>query len=527
MKSKKKSTKELEVHWEADNFLQLDYSKKKSVDNLTVKMLIENFFNEVSYKHIKEQKGISIIDFFNMQMFDKEEVFHFIANIVWEENIRDKGNYEISAEWYKLIAQYFNDAIDIYQRVFYRTVPKSFFQKDKEEEIMFNDFESLYKFVKWKTGKLNNKKPPYKQITCNLLKIISILYLIRSSWQLEKAKQDYDRINNYFFSASNEHFEYIGDNFQCEKYFKTLDNNTENKEAKNVSYNDFCIKKFKTSPKWYNWHKPIEFDLIWRPKTEESVLLKMLSQYEYNNMKSIMDLAWFKAEVKNWKDAVHLLEHVFHTLFGADTLNIVFKDKEVFDFKYYRENKHVFTEDFVEFMDSFIQKWPSRKETSWKWYKDMKLIWPAKMGDDLTQSIEFQIVLVDNKNESWYNAHPIKEWLNILESVIRMQWYVSLPYAKRVIKNLLHEYNYFPFSDCEDVCAEKILQEYLTNRWLCRIFIPAGKWKSTKEFVSDQQDFIRIAKAWMVPEETLIQIKEKDSTSGKYVFNTYTYDDLI
>lgn len=491
-----------------DNFLSVDYSEVKKKE--FVEMLIDNFFDENIYSEFKEFFWISLLDFFSITSFSDDEIMLFTRKIVWDDNIHlsDEWWLLINNEWLLYLWDLFDKAVETYSNVFFKFIPKSFYLY-KSNSNVFSTTEDFLNFVRGNTLNWNQRSIWHRQTICNLIKISSLISLIKSSWKLEEAQNSYQNIDDEFFSEWQDKFDLISTLWACDTW----------------ESDDFCIRKYRTRPNWLNGTVPVELNLIWRPKTEESVLIKMISQYSYWTIDSIKDLVWFKAEVKNEKDAIHLADYIFNVLFDWKS-NVTLKDKEVFFHTYYLENKNKFSENFTDYIDSLINKWflkNSKKKRTWKWYRDMKFVWYVTLPDGSKSYIEFQIILVDNNNESWYNAHPIMHWLRVIESMIRMQWYVSINYINRVLKHILLKHDYiFPNLDI-DAQIENVLNDYLKNRWLTYLMIPSWKGKWQKKYYTKTEDFIRIASAWFIPKESLIRTR----TSVSKPFKFYNYDELI
>ncbi len=492
------------------NFLNVDTTNQVSKD--VSEMLIDNFFDENIASNFVKEFWISILDFFNITSFDHTNILNFIRKIVWDSNVlvKSPNDFEISSEWLSIISDNFNSAKEIYNKVFFRSVPKNLYPSTNWNPFKFKDTNHLIQFVSWKTKSWSDMSPAFRQTVCNLVKLSILSYLIDSSWVVEKAQEWYDLSRDKYFCDNDKYFNYVDSN--------------DDSNSKDWDYP--CINKYRTNPQEHGLATPVvEVDIIGRPKTKESVLLKMASQYDYGTAESIKDLVWFKWEVKSKKDALFLADYIFNTFYDANNITTFFKDKWIFDISYYEENKGMFSKGFVEYFDNLIAsgKLKDQKERTWAWYEDMKFIWLVEWQAWKKYEIEFQIVIVDNQNEAWYNAHPIMSTLRVLESMIRLQWYISTNYAKKLIINTLKKYtDIFPGTDPNEQ-SDKVLDEFINNRWLSYLSLSWWRWKPPNNVITKKSDFIRIAKAWIIPKDSTIFTKLGDDSSVK----PYTYEQII
>ncbi|MBS8121433.1 hypothetical protein [Candidatus Vampirococcus lugosii] len=474
-----------------EHFNEINYDKQ--LNEQIVSMLISNF-GDGQFQYIIDKIGASVIDFHNIDTYTSDNIAEFVRYIVGDENINESdGNFFISKEGFDIISELLEDASKYYKNLFHRDIPKSFCPN--KSGYKFNGFDDFFSFVKGKTSSNNLRNNKFRQITCSLLKISVVLSNIRKSGFLEMAENDYKQICDEYFDGNCDEFTKIK---KSENDYRTLPNNT------------------------YGLY-PVDFNLIGRPKSESSILLKMLSQFEYGAIESIKDLVGFKAEVSNEKEAIHLMEHIYYHFFSQDKhIGIIAKNKGLFDHKYFLENKYLFGQKFISTIQrDIVGKKSEKKPKTGDNYKDVKFTGPVKVGDKTINSVEFQIVLVNNNNESGYNAHSIMHGARVLESMIRLQGYITIAYMKRIIKEIL-EKNEEILPGLEiDVRIDKIFNEFMRNRGFAYLYLPNGKRKKQEKFIVSKNDFVRLSKNGFIPPDSLIEINDD---SG---YKIYSYDDLV
>lgn len=396
---------------EIPNCEELWYSNKEILETAKEILLLNSFKNDM----------ISPLDFFNLK-FDETlfwknwNVKNFLIRTIWNENVQI--NWDLTQNWLILIDRIFKESLDFYNRVLYRSIDKSSMNLIKKRvfdwnnEFHFTNVNQIVKFLELTTDKNSNKV--LKQICCSLSKIFySIL-----SWESER---------NKLLSLENDLKDIVLD---IESKLINISTEKELMSRLNIWMETFYIelwkRRFQTK-----WDTNVKFNLSARPKTWDSIRLKLISDPKYFEIDAIKDFFWLRAQVETIEDVENLLEYILKNF-----INSLNHWVEI-------ENKWLFTDNQIEQL-KLKYNWISVKSKSKKnkvnpKYKDIKIIFPYYVNWK-THKIEFQIVLVNSVNETWLSHHAIYECLKTIETVIRLQWYISQNHIKKIILWFIESY---------------------------------------------------------------------------------------
>lgn len=151
--------------------------------------------------------------------------------------------------------------------------------------------------------------------------------------------------------------------------------------------------------------------------------------------------------------------------------------------------------EFKEFMQDVVLNNKKRKNETSKKYKDIKILTEILLPKDIEDInsikekywLEIQIVLVDNKNESWFSHHWIFDAKKIISRMIRLQWYVSLVYINKVI-NETKKKN-------PDI---KLSEEQILNHFLETFLLKRREDNSNKNFFITKERYKAFLQSWQV-----------------------------
>ncbi|MDD2870689.1 MAG: hypothetical protein PHS49_01755 [Candidatus Gracilibacteria bacterium] len=242
--------------------------------------------------------------------------------------------------------------------------------------------------------------------------------------------------------------------------------------------------------------KIIEFKLRIRGKEHNSGTFKILKDEKYINGKSLNDSIGIEFEVKNKEDALLLLSYFYLSLFHnrieeGELINTVnsFKNKGIIDKELVEkmEKEGLITGDFLNLIKNLhFNPNPMQNQD----YKDVKIIGevdlPINLNDSKSQkkghSVELRMILVGNKNEEGLSDHRILEVGKIILTWIRLKGYISEPFIKKLINELLNEYK-----DLD----EKFKKEEILNYFKSKL-IPVEKKGNAKLYTVKSRNMLDI-----------------------------------
>lgn len=378
---------------------------------------------------------VSLLDFFSARWVDKKS-FVWILNYFVGENIyeTENGDFELSWEWVEIINEYFNEAVDFYQNELFCNIPSSFFKNfsGTTKNLRFRSFQDVFNFVEWKSNKWSNRSSAYKQIQCSLTKIVMVLLSVKTCSEAQTSRSDLERIiRDKLFADENFQFPFDESELK-DSLLKDII------KTKTFSTNYFSHKDFENK---ISAPYEVQFSLIWRSKEDQSTIMKMITQPDYLDIDLIRDHIWFKAEVNSEEEALFLLQYVYYIFNWNELEDIDIKNKGILDEKTLNKNRWYLNDEFLVFLEEGIvdENWnvkDSRKSRTNKNYKDIKITFKVLLGDRTTW-VEFQIVLVNNKNETWFSSHKIMDALRRIETLIRLEWYITRSRVRKIIKKMI------------------------------------------------------------------------------------------
>lgn len=253
-------------------------------------------------------------------------------------------------------------------------------------------------------------------------------------------------------------------------YLKILDNNgfpTDSKETKARITLDID-----------GWgHKVIDFKIRFRPKASNSSILKMLYNPEYGRAELIADGIGIEYDCKNEEDILLVQGYFDEKIYTPSGDKLEYTDKFILSevSKQYEESSTINSPIPKIFQKNINEEGQSRNEEderiirfdkkgfSGRWYRDFKanvnlpVTTDADKRDAQKKYTGFEIrgVLEDNRNNSWLNDGRIYEQSKRIQAMIRLQWYVTEAYVKKVINQFYIRYPEAKFS------KENLLKKYL------------------------------------------------------------------
>ncbi len=311
---------------------------------------------------------VSILDLFNIPLTTDNEIKDFILKRI-NINIDSK-------ECLQAINELFIQAINFYEERYFKKVPL------RIKKIYFKDSKQLINFLK----ETKSNKASW-MINCSIAKVA---YAINDVLNNEKIKREWFLDRQFI----KEHLE---------KPFQISNN-----------YEDLNWNIYRTW-KVVIWERIINFKLIARQKSKESIIWKQISDVKYHSVDEFKDIVWttiyvekddeaalmmqyidqmiyeWKAEIKNknWMDLKKVknttyLEQEFYLKLEAETKKTNKKTDEWE--KEYQERAETFN----------LEKNPDKKLSSAKNYREIKLVWN-----------------VDLSLEEWIKASKYPIWTEI------------------------------------------------------------------------------------------------------------------
>lgn len=413
---------------------------------------------------------ITILDLFSLdiesfEFWDFLKLLKIIINL-WS-NTEYIGNEISNNDWineldFYVINSILDEAIKFYKTELCCWIPKMFIEKsyfNKDWTANFSNITQLRWFFeivsKW-------KNLPHRQIVCSLLKISYVIWLMRSYKQLDSLDLVLkDIIKNRIMSL-----------------FTYKDRNTRNTLKADLS-NDFFTKLsdylFTLSPNFLNidttWPT---FSLNARAKSWLSMLIKLLSNPSYDEIDAIQDKLWMRAQVKNISEWIYLLYFLYQYLFESKS-KVEIKNKNFIsenDIEWFDLN--TFEQRFVSLLKGSIKQKSKRANVD---YVDIKITWKVKHNEEI-HDLEFAIVLYNNKNEtSLYSHHWVLEIKKIIDTLIRLQWYITESHIKRIIFKHISKYPMLLMQSESNInWVERIFNHLISIEYFVRLDIPESKW---------------------------------------------------
>lgn len=436
----------------------LDYFQRLRVSESTSLKLLEG-------TNLRNDKGwINLNDLFKLPFSDEIQIETYLLETYGIDlNIKEHIDY---------LSQVLIKSIEFFENSLLRFCWKSFNRN-------INSKSDIIKFIK-----LANEIKSTSQINCCILKIANSINSILQNPRL----QELDKKMEFLLRTKLLPFVYLQD-----ENFLTTSNYTSW-----IHQHEFKEKK----------DKPVEtetipFKIMFRHKQYEKTLLKLLYNSNYTTALELKDLFWIRIEVEKEEQALFMLEFVFDLFFNPENQKIETDEDELFEYPLKQnfltqlknknlltidlveKNKHRISKDFYLFLKQNLKDNQKKSVSSWR-YKDIKLTGWVFLPENIYEEnsllelywLEIQIVLVNNKNETWFSHHSIFDAKKIISSMIRLQGYVSLNYIKKVIKETLMKNPDIKSSE------ERILQHFLET-----FLLKISFWNNSANFFTTKERY--------------------------------------
>ena len=490
---------------ETTKFIEIDYSTRKCTSDVHDTLLWKIHKTQNTQGNNAHIDNLTVQDIYNTSKIKKtpEDICNLLISAIWKENIcffyRENWNIEFSQETLDYLSNIMNEAMYFYENVLFRKIPQTFLKNNdsycQNWKIKFKKFADIQNFFEnayWCSGVIS-------QVHCSLLKIAYTIWSMKQHNEL--SYMDYE-IRELLQENILEHFQ----SRNSEDLFSSVDFHEQEDFYENLEAANFATKPNKkfTTKSWKE-SPSVQFKLSAREKTPRSIALKMLSQPQYDEFDALNDLFGLKAEVKTREDAIKLLEYIYFTIFEEKGK---IKDKNILDQNLIQNMYPYLSYDFSSKLNSLNTE---KKERTADNYQDIKISWYIN-----GKPVEFQIVLVGNSNETWgYSHRKVLECQKVIETAIRLEWYVSKAYIKKVINNFVKSSPdlWYLGNQCPETTKENIFW-YLTteNKNFLNIYFED---ESFKNYYTRKDIWNRTLSYWMVPENA--KVSHPKLTKGEYV----------
>lgn len=389
----------------------------------------------------------SILDLFNIPLTTDDEIKDFIFKRV-NINIDSK-------EWLQEINKLFTQAINLYEERYLKNISW------KIKRLNFKDSKQLINFLKeTKTNKVS------WTINCVIAKIA---YAVNDVLSNEKIKREWFLDRQFI----KEHLE---------KPFQISN-----------AYEDLNWNIYRTW-KVVIWDRIINFKLIARQKSKESIVWKQISDAKYHSVDEFKDIVWatiyvekndeaalmmqyidqmiykWKAEIKNknWLDLPKVkdttyLEQEFYLKLEAETKKTTKKNDEWE--KEYQERAETFN----------WENNPNKKPSSAENYKEIKLVWDVDLSlEEWEKSSKYPIwteikfVIWWHDNESGIALQTIYDYIKKFRELTRL-W---VPIREIDLVNYINDFFenidfYLKKKNKEkNSYYEELLNDFIENKYL-------------------------------------------------------------
>ncbi len=394
-----------------------------------------------------ETKDITVNDLFAL-MISEEQVNKILENKLHiskhEKKYIDENTKKLNTEWMNYFNNLLHESIDFYERVFHEKLYDTYIKKRSKDKLwkpICKNHKEVIKFLMYNSK--NKSDDIYRSQHCFLLKIM-------------RALNDFN-IHQKKFNEAQKNFDEIKRK-QILPNFKT----PQGKEANKIeNINHLTLR---TSSGISN-KDIIFFSMDSRVKEKDRIIVKMLSNSKYNTSKTIQDTYGIRNTVRRTikgdkkstlnhtttkqeneeykKKAILLLEY-YRKMFPAE---IDYKDlfgdnqDEVKELLTDIEKKYQLDETFKEMLLDSIK--PKKERTgkserkSGENYKEVKLKPIIKDEYWKYHSVEIQIIIEGNTNESWTAHHGIYEVKAVIEAEVRWRGFTTLDKIKLYINDVI------------------------------------------------------------------------------------------
>ncbi len=416
-------------HGIINNHQNIDYK-----DAATAKSLLFTLCSDgAKIQHKKDD--LSELDIYNMIDLWQTDAHFLIKNFFkrsWRHthftNIHTKNTPEaelITPEGIDYLNKILNEAILFYKRTLKRDIEDSFFaDRKKWEDGLFTNTSDVINFLRANTTKQSHAGN--RQIICSLMKIAHCINIKNQrEKESERAEEIFDEISElhiypHFLNKKNNEIDSDKMKGKCKRWEKW-------------TYKEFATKEY----------DQIRFRWSARIKDDDMIILKMLSNPEYNDISAIKDIYWKRNECNSKEDALLLIQYHWINIYKKDPKTEL-KVKNLFEKT--PEKTEIFIEkmkdnldpEFLTFLENASHKRDDGKNS--EYYEDAKLIWPLTDKQWKKHSVEIQFNLLNNRNEEHFSHHRIYKMKAIIEAIVRLQWSIRRTHIEKLIHIMLQEH---------------------------------------------------------------------------------------
>ncbi|MEI6425962.1 MAG: hypothetical protein WCO66_01275 [Candidatus Absconditabacteria bacterium] len=420
-----------------DHGMLSNYQNIKYKHVPTAKALIYNNLCSSNQDIPHKKDDLSELDLYNMIDLGKVDALFLIKNFFKKSDkskhfinghIHNKTEKEfITPEGIEYMNKTIQEAMLFYKNTLKRDIEIGFFEqrgKGEDKKILFENTQDVINFLRANStrgGSVGNR-----QIICSLMKIAHCI-------NIKNQKEKELKRREIIFDQISERHIY--------PHFLNKKNNEidgEQMRGKIQIGEKGKYKTFGTKEK-----KPITFRGSARIKDDDMIILKMLSNPDYNDISAINDIYGKRNECENKDDALLLLQYHWINVYKKD-IKTELKIKNLFGKTpqeteiYINSMKEKLNPEFFVFLSNASHKRHDGKNN--EEYEDAKLIGPLTDDEGKKHSVEIQFNLMNNKNEEHFSHHRIYKMKAIIEAIVRLQGYIRRTHAERLIHLMLQEH---------------------------------------------------------------------------------------
>ncbi|EKE29403.1 MAG: hypothetical protein ACD_2C00181G0011 [uncultured bacterium (gcode 4)] len=362
-------------------------------------------------------ENVTILDLFNLPLKKDEEIISFI---------KSRLKIDITtAEWVKRINDLMSYAIRVYEERYLRTLPFKIKNKSFKSANSIIDFLRETKTNKWSWT-----------LNCAIAKICYAVDDVISNEKIRRAEfLDYQFIK-----------EYLDRPFQIEEWFT------------DSSWNLYRIWKAVISG------KVINFKLISRQKSKESLIWKVIVEPTYYSIDKVQDFVGASIYVDTNEDAILMMQYIDQLVYNwecriknknaltkvgiakNEKLNATFKKKLLASI--WTDDDHEYNPDWEKEFKERSRKWTSSK------YKEVKMVWEVPLAlEEWEKATKFmfwtevKFVIGWHDNESWISLQAIYDYIKRPRELTRL----GLPIRKLDLVKYVNDF----FENIDDMLRKK------------------------------------------------------------------------
>lgn len=424
----------IEKHWVVSSFSNIETTRAP-----IGKYLLNNLSLEKNKSYFSKHE-LSELDIYNLKWVTELDARYMIRNFFKKsgnQNLFSKDDIEstednITPEGIRYINTIIQEAIGFYRRTLKRSIECSFFTQrqkwsDEKGPIFFKNTKDVIDFIR--SNSINKWTIQNKQIICSLLKIAHAINI------KNKVKNKLDKAEDILDEMSEKHI-----------YPHFHDENHQHIDSEEMKWNVIKWEKSRYKTMITNDDNQISFRSSTRIKDDDMIILKMLSNPEYSDIDAIKDIYGKKNECKNKEDVLFLMQYHRDNVFNQNP-DVEIKIKNIFG-KSCEESKEFF-ETYKDQLDPKFYELlikATTKPTTGKpgknaeKYEDAKITGPLTDTSEEEHIIEVQFNLLNNKNETSFAHHRIYKMKTIIETIVRLQWYIRKAQIDYIIHAMLEEH---------------------------------------------------------------------------------------